>query len=205
MLDSRANGTEFIYTDETNFGVWTQKTNGRSKKGTRCHRTVANSHGRNLNIIMSISSERGLIYWERHGSVTAEVFQQYIENISHLVNNNSTIIIDNAPCHSRAHTTQGISIKKLPPYSPFLNAIEEAFSCLKYAIKARIEELREEVYSTAIPQAQGITIVRHRQRLLERIAEIINIHLISRGKVIRWDNHIHRYVPQCMNMLDIVE
>ena len=76
MLDSRANGTEFIYTDETNFGVWTQKTNGRSKKGTRCHRTVANSHGRNLNIIMSISSERGLIYWERHyGSITAEVFQ----------------------------------------------------------------------------------------------------------------------------------
>ena len=76
MLNARANGGEFIYTDETNFGAWTRKSNGRSKKGTRCHRIIANSHSRNLNIIMSISSERGLIYWERHfGSITAEAFQ----------------------------------------------------------------------------------------------------------------------------------
>lgn len=207
MMEARADGVELVYTDEMNFGVWTQKSNGRSKKGTRCHRTVSNSHGRNLNVIMSISKERGLIYWERHyESITAAVFKQYIENMRIRMEGRCTIIIDNAPCHSQAETIDGVSVKKLPPYSPMFNAIEEAFSCLKYAIKARIEECRDEVFSTAVPRALGITIARHRQQLLERIAdEVINPDLISRAKVIQWDNHIFRFIPACMNMQDMVE
>ncbi len=203
----RGAGQELVYTDETNFGVWTQRSNGRSKKGTKCHRLVSNSHGKNLNIIMSVSAERGLVYWERHyGSVTCERFEQYLLNLSDHLQNNSIIVIDNAPCHNRACDVAGVTVKKLPPYSPMLNAIEEAFSCMKYAIKAKMSELREEVYSTEIPRSQGLTIVLHRRILMERIAdEVINQTLISQRKVFQWDQHVLKFMQLCFDRADIIE
>jgi len=100
FAEYRSGGNELVYTDETNFGIWTQRSNGRSKKGTKCHRTVSNSRGRNLNIIMSISAERGLIYWERHyGSVTSDFFKTYLQNVKSHLHAHSIVVLDNAPCH----------------------------------------------------------------------------------------------------------
>lgn len=114
--ENRGAGHELVYTDETNFGVWTQRSNGRSKKGTKCHRLVSNSHGKN---VMSGSSERGLVYWEKHhGSVTCGDcgrFRQYLTNLSNHLQSNSIVIIDNAPCHNRADDVASTTVKRLSP------------------------------------------------------------------------------------------
>lgn len=49
------------------------------------------------------------------------------------------IIYDGAPAHhSPADPGQNTELKKLPPYSPFLNIAEESINALKAAIKADI-------------------------------------------------------------------
>jgi len=87
-----------------------------------------------------------------------------------------------------------------------LNAIEEAFSCMKYAIKSKMSELRDELYSTDIPSSQGLTIMQHRRNLLERVAdEVITSSLITHHKCYQWDQYILRYIPLCLERRDIDE
>ena len=48
-------------------------------------------------------------------------------------------IYDGAPAHHNPGNPQlNTELKKLPPYSPFLNIVEQAISSLKAAIKADI-------------------------------------------------------------------
>lgn len=50
-------------------------------------------------------------------------------------------VMDNAPIH--AGTVQDREdVHKLPPYSPFLNPIENCFSIIKAAVKKRLREMR---------------------------------------------------------------
>ena len=52
---------------------------------------------------------------------------------------NIIFIYDSAPAHhSPADPGQNTELKKLPPYSPFLNIVEQGISALKAAIKADI-------------------------------------------------------------------
>ena len=53
---------------------------------------------------------------------------------------------DGAPAHNNpAIPGPNTELKKLPPYSPFLNIVEQAISSLKAAIKANIRELLSEI------------------------------------------------------------
>ena len=52
---------------------------------------------------------------------------------------NIIFVYDGAPAHHNpADPGQNIELKKLPPYSPFLNIVEQGISALKAAIKADI-------------------------------------------------------------------
>ena len=54
-----------------------------------------------------------------------------------------TIVMDNAPVHHGAVSEcddDEISVKFLPPYSPFLNPIENAFGVFKLKLRAVLRE-----------------------------------------------------------------
>ena len=81
-------------------------------------------------------------------TITAEVFEDFIDKslINHVMpfnghNPHSVVIIDNASIHHTddvIHALQsiGVLVHFLPPYSPDLNPIEEAFSKVKSYLKA---------------------------------------------------------------------
>ena len=73
-------------------------------------------------------------------SVTKQVFANYIFNLKIILGAEpAVIILDNAPCHSNIDQDfPEVEIKYLPPYSPFLNPIENSFSVLKSAIKRHL-------------------------------------------------------------------
>lgn len=87
------------------------------------------------------------------GSVDADVFEEFIDHsLSHVVqpfngtNENSVVVLDNASIHHVDHVEQsirntGAMIHFLPPYSPDLNAVEEAFSKLKSVLKSNEEAM----------------------------------------------------------------
>ena len=74
------------------------------------------------------------------GSVTADVFQDYIDQCLLMPFNGSNprsiVVMDNAAIHHVDHIVDtfeqlGVLIHFLPPYSPDFNPIEEAFSKVK--------------------------------------------------------------------------
>lgn len=142
------------------------------------------------------------MYWDQHTDfITSNVICEYFQNLVEHLNDRSVIILDNTPCHSRYTSfPEGVdcpSVKKLSPYSPMLNAIEEAFSCLKYAVKAKYGEMQEELYSTSIPRKQGLSV------LSSVVDNVISSQLITQQKIIQWDNHILQFVGKCLNMVDV--
>ncbi|KAL1486517.1 hypothetical protein MTO96_046929 [Rhipicephalus appendiculatus] len=85
-------------------------------------------------------------------------------------NSHVVFIFDYAPAHHRAGNATLASVthtlKKLPPYSPFFNAIEEVFSKFKSHVKAFLSERREELLTTP----PGMTKKQHRRTMLMEVA-----------------------------------
>ena len=143
LLEHGGNRT-CLFVDETCFNVYTRRTRGRAANGQRALRQVNKSRGPNLNLTMAISSNVGIVYYElQRGSMNAQRFNTFLDNLSVVLGDEETfVIMDNAPCHQGAEMPDDHLhiVRKLPPYSPFMNPIEEAFSALKAAIKARLNE-----------------------------------------------------------------
>ena len=87
------------------------------------------------------------------GGVDAMEFKEFVEKclLRHLmpfdgINPHSNVIMDNASIHHAGNSIEliesmGALVLFVPPYSPDLNAIEEAFSSIKAYMKANEEVL----------------------------------------------------------------
>ena len=129
----------------------------------------------------------------------------YIENIAPKLHGQSIILLDNAPCHPDIEVKAreiGLSIRKLPAYSPFLNAIEECFATMKTDIKATLEARRADLFDTNSARQLGITIARHRMNILTDAANH-SLQVITVEKCIGWDNHCYSFVPDCLAKNDL--
>ena len=71
------------------------------------------------------------------GGTNQARFQAFLQECAeNLPENETTIIFDGAPPHRPAQTpAEHIELRILPPYSLFLNIVENAISALKAAIK----------------------------------------------------------------------
>ena len=78
-------------------------------------------------------------------------------------------IYDGAPAHRNpAIPAPNSELRKLPPYSPFLNIVEQAVSALKAAIKADISrpEIQVQMNDRAEARRQGLALGNYRTQLL---------------------------------------
>ena len=100
-----------------------------------------------------------------------QLFNDFLGEVGRRVNpeNQTFLVFDNAPAHRNADCPRGrIEIKMLPPYSPFLNIVEQAISALKAAIKADISrpEIQATIDDRDEARRQGIPFGEYRQRIL---------------------------------------
>lgn len=146
--------TELVFIDEAGINLWVRRTRGRAPRGQRAIRVVNGRRGQNLTIVFAISNRRGLL---RHnlfeGGMKSERFIQFLETVSAAnPQHRLTMIFDNAPAHRRALGDQGPrfadrphNLRNLPPYSPFLNLVEQAISTFKAQLKRTLEEIRPQL------------------------------------------------------------
>jgi transposase len=93
------------------------------------------------------------------GSTTREVFEAYIEKIlSATLEAGRVVVMDNLTAHKGARVRElieerGCELIYLPPYSPDLNPIEEAFSKIKGLMRKAGARTRE-----ALVEAMGVAI-----------------------------------------------
>lgn len=130
-----------FYLDETGSCLNMTPVYGRSEQGKRVYDKRPTNPGTRINTVAVLSEEGIKAQYNYTGSLNADFFITYLNTfVLPILTNGQTLILDNHPVH-RAKSVQsflkqnGIKFLYLPPYSPDLNPIEEAFSKFKQYIK----------------------------------------------------------------------
>lgn len=200
--------TRLVFVDESGFNMWTTRSQGRSKRGTPATKVVCAQRGDNVTLLLAISPHTGVIHFEFvRTSTTKLIFQEFINNAANSlpVVGETFIIMDNASVHSGAISPRAdIVLKNLPPYSAPLNPIEEAFSCWKAALKAKLSETENHAIVMNAEEAAAAGMSLHQWRL----HHLVNIGVqcmpvITQDKCQRFFNRSVSFVHRCLNSEDI--
>ena len=143
-LGRRFSESELYFIDEAGFNVSMRVSRGRSLIGTDAVLTVPSLRARNISICCAINVG-SIIHYETKTS--AYNSGSYIIFLRNLLNNlalngklRGVLIMDNVNLHKTIEVrnfiaNSGFELFYLPPYSPFLNPIENAFSEMKNFVK----------------------------------------------------------------------
>ena len=110
------------------------------------------------------------------GAMTGELFNEFLRNTNEQLDENHThyLIFDGAPAHRGATSpSNNTELKILPLYSPFLNPVEQAISCLKANIKADITRplFQNQINDRNAARNANIPLGEYRKRVLIAAAE----------------------------------
>lgn len=212
-----APGTQQIYVDESNFTIMTRRKCGHSRKGTRAHVTTVLNGCKKINIIHAVSPSIGNVFTEKTDSnVNDDRFDQFITHmLMHLSVNQAgvhfCIILDNAPVHRMGtisvilHQPQfnGLyTILFLPPYTPFLNPIENVFSLIKSKVKEYLRSYNDLMLATTTMKWGQK--VNARYQILEN-AVTYAFQFVTQQAVLDFFNHTKDFYIAIGQQMDINE
>jgi transposase len=111
---------------------------------------VPRNRGKNTTLLSSMSVEGMGPSLAVEGATDSEVFEAYVERVLAPTLRKGQVVIDNLSAHKGVRVKEiieglGCELVYLPPYSPDLNPIEEAFGKMKDLIRkaeARTKEAR---------------------------------------------------------------
>ena len=201
-------GVHRVYVDETGLNLHLSRTRGRAAVGERAARVVCGQRGRNMTVIMAISDLVGVLYYEVvWGGVTAEVFSDFLASLGAVLGNEpATVVMDNAPAHRGAELADARPhpVRKLAPYSPFLNPIENMFSVFKADLKQRLGRVQALLDDWAAALAAGHRgLVSWRSSILEDLAHQA-VPAVTQGKVCAAYRHTNTFLGACLAREDIL-
>ncbi|CEG67929.1 hypothetical protein RMATCC62417_04276 [Rhizopus microsporus] len=137
-----------VFLDEAGFNLNTTRNRGWSKKDKPAKTIVLSARGISITILGAISADGVIDISLRKPtsaiSTRSEHFLSYLNSMMDCLDRNGLhgyyIVMDNAPIHKPATIRKliedrGYKCVYLPPYSPFLNPIEEFWSKVKSGIK----------------------------------------------------------------------
>jgi len=108
-----------------------------SRRGDRARCSVPRNRGKNTTLLASMTSEGMGPCLAVVGSTTAAVFEAYVGRaLAPALRPGQVVVLDNLGAHKGERVRElieerGCELLFLPPYSPDLNPIEEAFSKVK--------------------------------------------------------------------------
>lgn len=200
--------TLFVYCDEAGYNLHTRRNFGRSRRGSVARRVLTGGPGPNITVIAAICDffhhGHPIFYEISDGGTTRQKFDVWfarlqawcVENFG--LNQTICFIFDNASCHNNARDNQCdhalFRTKSLPPWSPFLNPIEECFSKCKATTKRFLAEQQMEL---AQPRPYGEQGAFRRGILRQGIQ--IGMESITGRDAVGWTRHSAAHIPQCRN------
>ena len=192
-----------VFVDECSYNIWTARSHGRARQGERAYRQVCGQRGRNLTVTMAISPINGLVFSSTFvGGMNAARFDNFLTQARTNMDPEESVIFlyNGAPAHRNPTVpAPNTELKMLPPYSPFLNIVEQAISCLKAAIKADISrpEIQRRMDDRDEARVRGIPLGEFRtQQLHEALHR--NIDTITVAKSAQWYRFMQTYLPKCL-------
>ncbi|XP_044167440.1 uncharacterized protein LOC122951496 [Acropora millepora] len=117
----------FVFIGECGYNIWTVKNQGRAKIGDKAYRQVCGHRGRNVTVALAISHTNGLVFHSAIiGGMNTQGFRDVLAQTRLNLDPDENIIFIYHSAHahhSAADPGQNTELKKLPPYSPFLNIV----------------------------------------------------------------------------------
>ena len=193
-----------VFIDECGYNIWTARNHGRARQGERAYRQVCGQRGLNVNVALAVSRVNGLVFHSAYiGGTNAPRFNDFLAQTRQTLDPDEEVVFiyDGAPAHrSPAIPAANIELEMLPPYSPFLNIVEQAISSLKAAIKGDVSrpEIQARMDDREEARRQGTPLGEMRTRLLLNALQRC-IGVITAAKAYQWFRFMQTYLPRCLN------
>jgi transposase len=126
-----------VFLDETGTSTKMTRLRGRCPKGQRLYTRAPFGHWKTQTFVAGLRYHELCAPWVVDGPMTRQIFETYVETqLSPTLSHGDVVILDNLPAHKSEKAAQclkqrGAWFLFLPPYSPDLNPIEQAFSQIK--------------------------------------------------------------------------
>jgi transposase len=139
----------FVFVDEMGANTSLHSLYAWSRRGERAHCAVPRNRGKNTTLLSSMSVKGMGPSLAVEGATTAAVFEAYVEKmLVPTLRPGQIVVMDNLSAHKGARVRElieerGVKLLYLPPYSPDLNPIEEAFSKMKGLLRKAEARSRE--------------------------------------------------------------
>jgi transposase len=130
-----------VFLDETAATTNMTRRLGRCARGLRLLAPVPHGHRKTTTLVAGLRTTGITAPYVLDGAVNGDIFRGYIEQIlAPTLSPGDIVVMDNLPCHKVAGIQEAIENRQarllyLPPYSPDLNPIEQAFAKLKALLR----------------------------------------------------------------------
>jgi len=164
---------DLVFLDETGANTAMRRTHGYAPQGERVVAAAPFKGWRTVTFVGALTADGLVAPWAMEGAMNGEWFLAYVEQIlAPSLRPGMVVVMDNLPCHKvqgvrEAIVAAGCRLEYLPPYSPDLNPIENAFSKLKRALRDWAARSVEGVYEglrrliTSFRPAECLNYFRH--------------------------------------------
>jgi transposase len=160
VVAGRIDAGRLVFVDECGAHTSLAPLYGWSREGERAHFKVPRNWGANITLLASMSLRGMGPSLAVEGSTTREVFEAYLERLlAPALRPGQVVVMDNLSSHKGSRVRElvearGVELLYLPPYSPDLNPIEEAFSKVKALLRNSAARTRE-----ALVEAMGVALI----------------------------------------------
>lgn len=133
---------QYVFLDECGVTTDLLRRYGRSPRGARLHDHTPCSHWQVHTVIVGLRLEGLTAPAVFDGPVDTPTFRAYVEQVLvPALRPGDVVVLDNLAVHKQpeihaAIAAAGARVRFLPPYSPDLNPIEQAFAKLKALLRA---------------------------------------------------------------------
>ena len=141
-----------VFIDETWASTNMARTHGRALRGERLRAPIPHGHWLTTTFVAGLRNTGMIAPMVLDGPINGSLFQDYVEQV--LVpelRHGDIVVMDNLGSHKGAGIraaieAAGASLLYLPPYSPDLNPIEQAFSKLKAMLRKAAERTLDDLW-----------------------------------------------------------
>ena len=129
--------SRLIFIDESGLSTNMARVRGWAPKGQRCGAAIPHGHWKTITFVGGLTLGGFVAPMLLDGPMNGECFRAWVEQMLALaLRPGHIVILDNLSAHKvvgvkGAIETRGAELRYLPPYSPDLNPIENAFAKLK--------------------------------------------------------------------------
>ena len=126
---------------------------GRGPRGRRVDGPVPHGHWKTTTFVGALTVRGFIAPYVTDGAMNGSIFRAWTEQmLAPALQPGDIVIMDNLPAHKvagirEAIAARGAELRYLPPYSPDLNPIEQAFAKLKALLRKAAERTKDGLWN----------------------------------------------------------